>query len=546
MASFKRVSLILLTSCASAALAGCDGATSVASPGPGTLVISTPAPAAPTPTPTATLAPITAAQFASTAGGGATTPITADEQLALVNAGTNNTPGGFAPLSGILPQGPAAASAGFNPTTLNPTGTSFFVTANYLGAVNGSGDTSFQGWTCDSTAANFGGTTQRLCVAPPPVGTGGATAVCPTGTTDDGVVATFRVCRLPTLITADLTLPRVQGVVYRLRGQTEVGVDAGATSTSTGPTLTIAAGVIIAADSSEPSNDLLLINRGARINAVGTASAPIIFTAQQNLANNGVSDVSQGLWGGVVILGRAPTGVCRTGTGPNDAGGTSTTCENPIEGITGRNYGGPLQNDNSGSFQFVQINYSGIAISEGNELQGLTLGGTGSGTVINNVQSHNSADDGIEIFGGTTNLRFLAITGADDDGFDIDNGYRGLAQFLIAAQKSSGATADSFATEIDSNGAEDLLPRTWARYANFTFITRATSQNPPASIRLRGGADGTFVNGIVQTPAGVACVNITATQVSAADRSTVRAANPTLQDQGPPVFNSVYFGCQGR
>lgn len=546
MASFKRVSLILLTSCASAALAGCDGATSVASPGPGTLVISTPAPAAPTPTPTATLAPITAAQFASTAGGGVTTPITADEQLALVNAGTNNTPGGFAPLSGILPQGPAAASAGFNPTTLNPTGTSFFVTANYLGAVNGSGDTSFQGWTCDSTAANFGGTTQRLCVAPPPVGTGGATAVCPTGTTDDGVVATFRVCRLPTLITADLTLPRVQGVVYRLRGQTEVGVDAGATSTSTGPTLTIAAGVIIAADSSEPSNDLLLINRGARINAVGTASAPIIFTAQQNLANNGVSDVSQGLWGGVVILGRAPTGVCRTGTGPNDAGGTSTTCENPIEGITGRNYGGPLQNDNSGSFQFVQINYSGIAISEGNELQGLTLGGTGSGTVINNVQSHNSADDGIEIFGGTTNLRFLAITGADDDGFDIDNGYRGLAQFLIAAQKSSGATADSFATEIDSNGAEDLLPRTWARYANFTFITRATSQNPPASIRLRGGADGTFVNGIVQTPAGVACVNITATQVSAADRSTVRAANPTLQDQGPPVFNSVYFGCQGR
>ncbi len=546
MASFKRVSLILLTSCASAALAGCDGATSVASPGPGTLVISTPAPAAPTPTPTATLAPITAAQFASTAGGGAMTPITADEQLALVNAGTNNTPGGFAPLNGILPQGPAAASAGFNPTTLNPTGSSFFVTANYLGAVNGSGDTSFQGWTCDSTAANFGGTTQRLCVAPPPVGTGGATAVCPTGTTDDGVVATFRVCRLPTLITADLTLPRVQGVVYRLRGQTEVGVDAGATSTSTGPTLTIAAGVIIAADSSEPSNDLLLINRGARINAVGTASAPIIFTAQQNLANNGVSDVSQGLWGGVVILGRAPTGVCRTGTGPNDAGGTSTTCENPIEGITGRNYGGPLQNDNSGSFQFVQINYSGIAISEGNELQGLTLGGTGSGTVINNVQSHNSADDGIEIFGGTTNLRFLAITGADDDGFDIDNGYRGLAQFLIAAQKSSGATADSFATEIDSNGAEDLLPRTWARYANFTFITRATSQNPPASIRLRGGADGTFVNGIVQTPAGVACVNITATQVSAADRSTVRAANPTLQDQGPPVFNSVYFGCQGR
>ncbi len=550
MASFKRVSLILLTSCASAALAGCDGATSVASPGPGTLVISTPAPAAPTPTPTATsLAPITAAQFASVAGGSTAFPITVDEQLAIVNAGTNNVPSGFSALNGILPQGAAATTPGFNPTTLNPVGTSFFVTANYAGAINGAGDTGFQGWTCDSSAAAFGGTTQRLCVAPPPVGTGGSTAVCPTGTTDDGLVATFRVCRLPTLITTNLTLPRVTGVVYRLRGQTEVGVDVGSTGMAAGgtaATLTIAAGVVIAADSSEASNDLLVINRGSTINAVGTASAPIIFTAQQNLANNGVSDVSQGLWGGVVILGRAPTGVCRTGTGPNDAAGSSTTCENPVEGITGRNYGGTLQNDNSGNLQFVQINYSGIAISEGNELQGLTTGGVGNGTTIDRIQSHNSADDGIEIFGGTHNLRFLAITGADDDGIDIDNGYRGLIQFMIVAQKSAGATADSFATEIDSNGAEDLLPRTWARYANFTFITRAASQNPAASIRLRGGADGTFVNGIVQTPLSVACVNITATQQSATDRTTVRAASTALQDQGPPVFNSVYFACQGR
>lgn len=550
MASFKRVSLILLTSCASAALAGCDGATSVASPGPGTLVISAPAPApTPTPSPTATLAAITAAQFASTAGGSTAFPITVEEQLALVNAGTNNVPGGFGALNGILPQGAAATAPGFNATTLNPSGSSFFVTANYVGAVNGSGDTAFQGWTCDSGAATFGGTTQRLCVAPPPVGTGGSTAVCPTGTTDDGLVATFRVCRLPTLITTDLTLPRVTGVVYRLRGQTEVGVDVGSTGMAAGgtsATLTIAAGVVVAADSSEASNDLLLINRGSRMNAIGTTSAPIIFTSQQNLAANGVSDVSQGQWGGVIMLGRAPTGVCRTGTGPNDAAGSSTTCENAIEGVTGRFYGGTVQNDNSGTIQFVQINFSGIAITDGNELQGLTLGSTGSGTVVSNVQSHNSADDGIEIFGGTTNLRFLAITGADDDGFDIDNGYRGLAQFLIAAQKNGGATADSFATEIDSNGAEDLLPRTWARYANFTFVSRTASQNPPASIRLRGGADATFVNGIVQTPAGVACVNINATQQSAADRTTVRAADAALQDQGPPVFNSVYFACQGR
>ncbi len=107
---------------------------------------------------------------------------------------------------------------------------------------------------------------------------------------------------------------------------------------------------------------------------------------------------------------------------------------------------------------YVQIRYSGIAISDGNELQGLTLGGTGSGTVLDHIQSHNSADDGIEIFGGTSNLKYIAITGADDDGFDIDNGYRGFMQFLIAAQRTLGATADSFSTEIDSNNAEELLP----------------------------------------------------------------------------------------
>jgi hypothetical protein len=192
---------------------------------------------------------------------------------------------------------------------------------------------------------------------------------------------------------------------------------------------------------------------------------------------------------------------------------------------------------------YVQIRYSGIAISDGNELQGLTLGGTGSGTVLDHIQSHNSADDGIEIFGGTSNLKYIAITGADDDGFDIDNGYRGYMQFLVAIQKASGATVDSFSTEIDSNNFEDLLPRTFGRYANFTFIQTALA---PAAIRLRGGADMTFVNGVVRTPSGVACVNIVAGQQTAGGRTTVRPADPALQDVGPPVFNSIYFACQGR
>jgi hypothetical protein len=209
--------------------------------------------------------------------------------------------------------------------------------------------------------------------------------------------------------------------------------------------------------------------------------------------------------------------------------------------LTGRFYGGPNAADSSGQMSYVQIRYSGIAISDGNELQGLTLGGTGSGFVLDHIQSHNSADDGIEIFGGATNIRYVAVTGADDDGFDIDNGYRGFMQFMIAAQRLVGATADSFSTEIDSNGEEDLLPRTFSTYANFTFIQTAAA---PAAVRQRGGSDMRYVNGIIRST--VPCLNIVAGQQTAGGRTTVRPADAALQEFGPPTFNSVYFACSNR
>jgi hypothetical protein len=543
MSSFKRFGLVLMSSSAALALNGCSGASDVASPGAGSVVINVPTtPTTPPPT-TTTPTAITAAQFAAPTTVNDIT-ITAEEQLALVNAGTNNNVNGTNMLNGVYPTVATSLTPAMDPSTLSP----FFTSTNFVGAVNGPTDTAFQGWTCNSTTAEFGGSGAR-CTSVPAIGSGGATAVCPTGTIDDGVLMNgttstgFKACRLPTVITGTLNLPKIAGVFYRLRGQTEVGTDVGTTGADSGAVLNIEPGVVIAADSTEPTSDLLLVNRGAKINAVGTVANPIIFTAQANLIANGVSDAVQGQWGGVILLGRAPVGVCAAGTGPNNAAGTSTTCQQAIEGVTGRFYGGPTAADSSGNFQYVQIRFSGIAISDGNELQGLTLGGTGSGTVIDHVQSHNSSDDGVEIFGGTTNLKYMVMTGADDDGFDIDNGYRGFIQFMITAQKSTGATADSFSTEIDSNGAEDLFPRTFGRYANFTFIQTALA---PAAIRLRGGADMTFVNGIVKTPATVGCVNIIAGQQTAGGRTTVRPADNALQDAGPPVFNSVYFSCQGR
>lgn len=548
MASSKRFGFILLATTASAALAGCSGADGVASPGAGSINVTVPAPApTPTPTPSTTPSAITAAQFAvGTAVNNVT--VTPDEQLAIVNAGTNNNVSGVGSvLNGVYPVSATSPITAIDPSTIN----NFFTSTNYVGALNGPSDPAFQGWTCNSPGLDFGTGTgcSSITGLANYIGTSAeaTAAVCPAGTIDDGLVQNRKACRLPQNITTDLTLPKVPGAFYRLRGQTEVGADLGSTGAA-GVTLTIDPGVVVLNDASEPTNDLLLVNRGSRLNAVGTRALPIIFSGQFNIGgNNNFGDGAQGLWGGIILLGRAPTAVCATGTGPNNAAGSSTTCQQAIEGVTGRFYGGPNAADSSGQMSYVQIRYSGIAISEGNELQGLTLGGTGTGTTLDHIQSHNSADDGIEIFGGTTNLKYVAITGADDDGFDIDNGYRGFVQFLIVAQRAGGATADSFATEIDSNGAEDLLPRTFSTYANFTFVQQ--TQLAPAVIRQRGGSDMRYVNGIVKAPAGVPCLNLIA---GTADRSTVRAANtgPTdnggPQEFGPPTFNSVYFACNGR
>lgn len=369
----------------------------------------------------------------------------------------------------------------------------------------------------------------------PSPGPGQPAASCPAGTTDVGVLAErYRSCRLPALVSGDLSLPRAQGVAYEINGRVDVGVDAGpAGGGGSGASLTIAPGAVLYANTSNADNDYLVVNRGSRLIADGTEQLPIIFTAQQNLTG-GVTDDSQGLWGGIILAGRAPISNCRA----EGAQGGTAQCENVVEGTTTALYGGATPTDNSGVIRYVQIRYSGTIISPGNELQGLTLAGTGSGTVVDRVQIHNSSDDGIEIFGGRTNLRYLAITGADDDAFDTDVGWQGFAQFVLAIQRPGNTTGDNYATEIDSNNAEDALPRQRYNIANFTFVSTSTATN--AVIRLRGGADARFVNGLVTGP--TACLNI----VAGADiqgKTTIRPANAGLDDQGPPLFNSVLFSC---
>lgn len=363
---------------------------------------------------------------------------------------------------------------------------------------------------------------------PPPAGGGTPAASCPAGTIDRGVVATaFRNCEISGRISDDYTVQRLPGVIYSLSGPVNVGTDVGGGGTLPGGdavTLTIQAGVTLFATS---GNDYLVVNRGSRLLAVGTPTLPIIFTSRANVEGT-ATDQSQGLWGGIILLGRAPISDCNTAVPGGDV-----ACQQVIEGTTSSLYGGNVATDNSGVIQYVQIRYSGFAIAPGNELQGLTLGGVGNNTTIDHIQIHNSSDDGIEIFGGRPNLKHLVITGADDDNLDTDLGYRGTIQFVISVQKPTG-DGDSV-IEADSNGNEDALPRQYTRVSNLTAVQNHVGSGGNALL-YRGGTDYALLNSVIVSPA--ACLDIDET-----GGTTTRAADNALQDLGPPVFRSVRLAC---
>jgi hypothetical protein len=158
----------------------------------------------------------------------------------------------------------------------------------------------------------------------------------------------------------------------------------------------------------------------------------------------------------------------------------------------------------------------------------------GAGTRIENVHIHNSGDDGVEIFGGSHNMRNIVITGADDDALDTDFGYKGFIQFVIAAQRpqSLGVNGDTM-IEADSNpevtGADDFTPRQFTRLSNFTFIQTRTGTR---AIHLRGGTDYALTNGVVVSPS--ACLDV--------DQATT-VQSTGADEAGPPIIRSVLFGC---
>jgi hypothetical protein len=370
---------------------------------------------------------------------------------------------------------------------------------------------------------------------PPPAlvspATGCPTIPDPAGLRDAGTITgptgQYRICELPARFTVSTTLEKFAGLLYSINGRVDVGLDRGAAPTADAAVvLTIRPGVVLYGAT---GTSWLVVNRGNRIQAVGTATSPIVFTSRDNVLGL-ANDNSQGQWGGVVLLGRAPVTDCTVA--PAATPGT-VDCERQTEGAVDPAYfGGATPADNSGTIDYVQIRYSGYVLSGNSELQSLTLGGVGSGTRIAHFHSHNSSDDGFEIFGGRPALRHVVVTGADDDNVDLDTGYQGTIQYVIAVQKTSGS-ADSM-VELDSaNALEDNTPRTHMKLANFTFVHRNPATANNAAMLFRGKSDATLVNGVLTSP--MTCLRLNGTNILTAD-----AANQKL---GPPVFQSVVMQC---
>lgn len=229
-----------------------------------------------------------------------------------------------------------------------------------------------------------------------------------------------------------------------------------------GASITFEAGTIVRSDVTEKG--ALIIERGAKIYANGTASSPVVFTSGKAAGSRTPGD-----WGGIILLGKATT---------------NRSTEPTIEGGVGRPYGGTDDNDNSGSMTYVRIEFAGIAAQPGSEINGLTFGGVGRGTTIEHVQALYSNDDAFEFFGGTVNCKYLIAFATADDDYDFDFGYRGQIQYAISYRDPAfvdGGDAGN-GVECDNDGSSSTAtPYTKPILSNITFVGPNGAANTAAN-----------------------------------------------------------------
>lgn len=259
----------------------------------------------------------------------------------------------------------------------------------------------------------------------------------------------------------------------------------GLVTVKNGATLTIPAGTTIKGFGLAGQKGVLLVAKGGKLNSNGTANNPVVFTSNETTPANGD-------WGGIILLGKAPTNK------------PATTYIEGIPNTTDSQYGGTDAIDNSGSITYTRVEYAGGVyqgtLGNNNEVNGLTLGGVGSGTVIDHVQVSYSGDDSFEFFGGRVNPKYLISYRAMDDDFDFDFGYQGKLQFLIALRdseindqsKSNGIECDN-----DNTGVVSNIPRTRPIISNLTVLGNngVADSNSDLPLMSATGVDGSFQAG---------------------------------------------------
>jgi len=252
---------------------------------------------------------------------------------------------------------------------------------------------------------------------------------------------------------------------------------------NSGATLTVQPGTIVKGD--KDSKGTLIVRRGGKLNADGTASNPIVFTSNQPVGSRSYGD-----WGGIVLCGRAPHNQ------PSDP---------VIEGGPDASFGGSDANDNSGILRYVRIEFCGIAFQPNQEINGLTMGAVGSGTTIDYVQVSYSGDDSYEWFGGRVNAKHLVAFRGWDDDFDQDFGWQGKVQWAVSLRDPA------IADQSSSNGFE--------------------CDNDAAGNAASPYSQGTWSN-----------VSIFGPQVSPAPNSLYKRALHLRRNTQTRVFNSVFAG----
>lgn len=237
-----------------------------------------------------------------------------------------------------------------------------------------------------------------------------------------------------------------------------------------GPTMTVLPGATLAFQSGEA---IIRIARGAKIQAVGTQAKPITFTsanAFDRFDNAGTGPLFAD-WGGIIINGNGVTDQC------NDTERGAGTCNVPSEGITSF-YGGNDNSDSSGNIKWTKVWYAGSgprAGGEGDDLNSLTLNAVGSGSEFEFIHIHQGFDDGVEIFGGATTLKYIVVTDTQDDSFDFDAGWQGSAQFLFVkhgtVENRDGVNVSMGNGGFESDGRKNDGPSSNPTIANVTVIT---------------------------------------------------------------------------